>query len=250
MARSAGNRTRREEAGRVIRPLVIQGGDRDWLDGRVEVVTMLGKSGADVHWGRLSGNAMIGHVLCSGGIEADAQCRGTRDEWPRSPRDFTMMHEIAFGPCPCPLGDFTVGRVPMEVARGVFGVAITFGVVVILLTLLNERDRRASRLRHTVLDQVALPELRGRVGVQIQCAVFSRRSAVTVDLLVGTPHEVWNVCTHMASRLPPRVRLVVHGALDRGCSRPFALETTTGRLPLTGPARRSLPIDVAPVSQG
>jgi hypothetical protein len=138
----------------------------------------------------------------------------------------------------------------MEVARGVFGVAITFGVVVILLTLLNGRDRRASRLRHTVLDQVALPELRGRVGVQIQCAVFSRRSAVTVDLLVGTPHEVWNVCTHMASRLPPRVRLVVRGAPDRGCTRPFALETTTGRLPLTGPARRSLPIDVAPVSQG
>jgi hypothetical protein len=59
MARSAGNRTRREEAGRVIRPLVIQEGDRDWLDGRVEVVAMLGKSGADIRWGRRSGNAMI-----------------------------------------------------------------------------------------------------------------------------------------------------------------------------------------------
>ena len=119
----------------------------------------------------------------------------------------------------------------MDVARGVFGVALTFGEVVILLTLLNRHDRRASRLRHTVLDQLALPELRGRVGVHIQCAVFSRRRAVTVDLLAGTPHEVWNVCTHMASRLPLRIRLVVHGALDRGYTRPFALETTTGRLP-------------------
>ena len=132
-----------------------------------------------------------------------------------------------------------MGRVPMEVVRGVFGVAITFGVVIILLILLNRRDRRASRLHHAVLDQVALPELRGCVGMQIQCAVFSRRSAVTVDLLAGTPYEVWNVCTRMASRLPPRVRLVVRGAPDRGYTSPFALETTTGPLPLTRPARRS-----------
>jgi hypothetical protein len=124
-----------------------------------------------------------------------------------------------------------MGRVPMEAARGVFGAAITFGAVVVLLTLLNRRDRRASRLRHTVLDQLALPELRGRVGMQIQCAVLSRRSVVIVELLAGTPQEVWNVFTRMASRLPPRVRLLVHAAPDPGFSRPFALETTTGRLP-------------------
>jgi hypothetical protein len=138
----------------------------------------------------------------------------------------------------------------MDVARGVFGVAIICGAMVILLTLLNRRDRRASRLRHTVLDQLALPELRGRVGVHIACAVFSQRRAVIVDLLAGTSCEVWDVFTRLASRLPPRVRLVVRGAPDRGCTRPFALETTTGRLPLTRPGRRSSPIDVAPVYQG
>ena len=119
----------------------------------------------------------------------------------------------------------------MDVARGVFGGAITFGALVILLTLLNRRDRRASRLRHTVLDQLARPELRGRVGVHIQSAFFSRRRAVSVDLLAGTPHEVWNVFMRLASRLPPRIRLVVHGAPDPRFTRPFALETTTGRLP-------------------
>jgi hypothetical protein len=123
----------------------------------------------------------------------------------------------------------------MEVARGVFGVAITFGAVVILLTLLNRRDRRAARLRHTVLDQLVLPELRGRVGVHIRCAIFSRRSAVIVDLLAGTPHEVWDVFTRMAARLPPRVHLLVHGSPDPCCTRPFALETTTGRLPAHAP---------------
>jgi hypothetical protein len=114
-------------------------------------------------------------------------------------------------------------------------VAITFGAVVILLTLLNRRDRRASRLRHTVLDQLALPELRGRVGVRIQCAVFSRRRAVIVDLLASTPHEVWTVFTRMASRLPPRVRLVVYSTPDAGFTQPFGLETTTGRLPSHAP---------------
>jgi hypothetical protein len=123
----------------------------------------------------------------------------------------------------------------MDVVRGVFGVAIILGPVIILLTLLNWRDRRASGLRHTVLDQLALPALRGRVGVHIQCAVLSRRRAVIVDLLAGTPHEVWNVFTRMATRLPPRVRLVVHSAPDSGLTRPFALETTTGRLPSEAP---------------
>jgi hypothetical protein len=123
----------------------------------------------------------------------------------------------------------------MDVARGVFGMALVFSAVVTVLTLLNRRDRRASRLRHTVLDQLALPELRGRVGVHIQCAVLSRRRAVIVDLLAGTPCEVWNVFTRLASRLPPRVRLVVHSAPNSGFTRPFALETTTGRLSSRAP---------------
>ncbi len=140
-----------------------------------------------------------------------------------------MGHEISCGPYPSPLGEFTGGRVSMDVARGVFGVALIFGAVVILLALLNRRDRRASHLRRTVLGQLALPELRGHVGVRIQCAVFSRRRAVIVDLLAGTPHEVWNVFTRLASRLPPRVRLVVHSVPNSGFTRPFALETSTGR---------------------
>ena len=119
----------------------------------------------------------------------------------------------------------------MDVARGVFGMTIIFGPVVILLSLLNWRDRRTARLRHTVLDQLAQPELHGRVGVHIQCAVLSWRRAVIVNLLAGTPHEVWNVFTRLASRLPPRVRLVVHSVPERGFTRPFTLETTTGRQP-------------------
>jgi hypothetical protein len=117
----------------------------------------------------------------------------------------------------------------MDGARGVFGVMMICGAVVILLTLLNWCDRRALRLRHAVLDQLALPELRGRVGVQIHCALLSRRPAVFVDLLTSTPHEVWNVFTRLASRLPPHVRLVVYSTPDSWFTPPFTLETTTGR---------------------
>jgi hypothetical protein len=114
-------------------------------------------------------------------------------------------------------------------------VAIILGALVILLILLNRRDRRASRLRHTVFDQLALPELRGRIGVHIQCAVFLQRCTVIVDLPDGTPDEVWNVFTRPTSRLPSRVDLVVYGAPDSGSTRPFALKTTTGCLPSHGP---------------
>jgi hypothetical protein len=138
----------------------------------------------------------------------------------------------------------------MDVTRGVFGVALIFGAVVILLTLLNRRDRRASRLRHIVLDQLALPELRGRVGVHIQCAVFSRRRAVIVDLLAGTPHEVWNVFTRTASRLPPRVRLVVYSAPIPGSRGHSVSRSPLDACPLTHPARRSSTSDVAPVYRG
>ena len=146
-----------------------------------------------------------------------------------------MVYERSYGPYPCPLGELTRGRVPMDVARRVLGMAIIFGAVVILLTLLNRRDSRALRLRHMVLDQLALRELHGRVGVHIQCAVLSRRRAVIVELLAGTPHEVWIVFTRLACQLPPRVRLVVHGVPDSEFTRPFVLETTTGSLPSHAP---------------
>jgi hypothetical protein len=137
----------------------------------------------------------------------------------------------------------------MDVARRVFGVAIIFGAIVILLTLLNRRDRRASQLRHTVLDQLALSELRGRIGVHIECAVFSRRHAVIVNLLADTSCEVWAVFTGLASRLPPRVRLAtarpIPGSRGHSRSRPPPDDR-----PFSRPARRSSPIDVAQVYRG
>jgi hypothetical protein len=117
----------------------------------------------------------------------------------------------------------------MELARAVFGVAITVGPVVVVLILLNRRDRRAARLRHAVLDQLTLPELRGRIAVHIRCDLFSRRRMVTVDLLAATPQEVWQIFIGVADHLPPRVRLLVHG--EGQGMRSLTLNTTITRWP-------------------
>jgi hypothetical protein len=118
----------------------------------------------------------------------------------------------------------------MELVRSIVGVSFALGPLVAVLILLNRRDRRAAQLRHTVVEQLALPELRGRMAVHIRCAICSGRSTVIAELLGGTPHEVWNVFTCLASSLPTHVRLLVHAVVDRRCTSQYTLETVTGRM--------------------
>lgn len=118
----------------------------------------------------------------------------------------------------------------MEVVRLTAGLVMIICPVLLMLILLNLRDRRAARLRHVVLGPLALPELRGRIAVQIQCALFSRKGAVTVDVLAATRQEVWDVLTLLAHRLPQDVRLRVRGAVERECAGRLILETVTSRV--------------------
>jgi hypothetical protein len=124
--------------------------------------------------------------------------------------------------------------------RLIASVAIIFGPVMVWLILLNLCDRRASRLRLSVSELLALTELRGRIAVQVRCAAFSASSAVNVDVLACTPHEVWDIFTRVASHLPPCVRLMVHGTIDQRFTGQLTLETVTRRppcrLPRTSPA--------------
>jgi hypothetical protein len=102
---------------------------------------------------------------------------------------------------------------------------MTFGPVVVLLSLLNLRDRRAARLREAVLAELPWVELRGLIAIQIRCAVLSRRSLVKIDMLVCTREQVWDVITRLPYILPPYVRLAVSGAVDRQFTATFTLET-------------------------
>jgi len=119
--------------------------------------------------------------------------------------------------------------------RSVVSATIIFGPVLVWLILLNLRDRRTARLRLGVYEPLASAELRGRIAVKVRCGVFSRSSTVIVDTLACTHHEVWEIFTRVALRLPPYVRLLVHGAVGHQFARRFTLETVTGRLPAHRP---------------
>jgi hypothetical protein len=119
--------------------------------------------------------------------------------------------------------------------RSVVSATVIFGPVLVWLILLNLRDRRTARLRLAVSEPLASAELRGRIAVQVRCAVFARSSTVIVDALACTHHEVWEIFTRAASRLPPCVRLLVHGAVGHQFARQFTLETVTRRLPARRP---------------
>jgi hypothetical protein len=132
-------------------------------------------------------------------------------------------------------GDVEMEKIPMMLLRLVVGVAIIFGPVLMWLILLNLGDRRASRLRLIVSEPLASADLRGRLAIQVRCAVLPRSSTVIVVVLACTFHEVWDIFTRVASRLPPRVRFLIHGAVGRQFTERLSLEAKTGRLPSRRP---------------
>jgi len=102
------------------------------------------------------------------------------------------------------------------------------GAPVAWLILLNLRDRRSRWLNSVVQRALALPSLRGRYAVRIRCPL-ALRTLVVVEVLDGTPHEVWDIFSCLANVLPPRVTLQVHNIGDRLFTRPFMLQTVTRR---------------------
>jgi hypothetical protein len=129
----------------------------------------------------------------------------------------------------------------MDVTRIVLGCAITFGSVVVLLSLLNRRDRRTSQWRDVVLSQLPWHELRGLVGIQVHAGLLTRRSVVRLDMLACTYGQIWDAVLRLSRVLPPHVRLAVKGTVDRQLTTTFTLETR-GRCALD---HRSAPCVVA-----
>src|SRR5687767_5605711 len=122
-------------------------------------------------------------------------------------------------------------RMCVGLLRWVFGTALIFGPPVAWLILLNLGDRRMTRLSSLVHRPLALPSLRGRFAVRIRCPLLSRRSLVVVEVLAGTPHEIWDIFTCLAHALPPRVTLRVNDVGDCRRTRPLTLQTVTRRWP-------------------
>jgi hypothetical protein len=126
-----------------------------------------------------------------------------------------------------------------EFTRLGLGFTVTFGPLVGVLLLLNLRDRRVATLRHVVLAALPLHELRGLIAVQARCAMFSRKSVVTLDMFACTRDQIWDAVTRLYHNLPRHVRLVVNSAVDQQFTTTLTLETG-GRRPLYRPRQASI----------
>ena len=98
--------------------------------------------------------------------------------------------------------------------------SVVFGALLLVLWLLNRRDRRDAALRATIGE--CLPrELREMVAVSVTVALWRPRARVTLDMRDCADHT-WQVIERLGSRLPRGTTLLVDmptPATDGGTSR-------------------------------
>lgn len=126
----------------------------------------------------------------------------------------------------------------MQLGGLVLMVAMTYAPVVVLLGLLNLRDRRQSRLLGNVMKELPAREFGGRLAVQVRSALLSRRGVVTLDMRACSRDEIWEAVARLCRSLPPAVRLLVDGTVDPQCPAPVTLAIRSRR-PLACPSQPS-----------
>ncbi|MGA7145878.1 MAG: hypothetical protein WBY47_15370, partial [Desulfobacterales bacterium] len=85
--------------------------------------------------------------------------------------------------------------------------------VIVLLLILNARDRRESTLGGIVFEQLRSPDLRGLYTFRIRHGLFLRSSVVIVNLWDCSKEQIWDTTTRLSISLPSEVRLVVSGTM-------------------------------------
>jgi hypothetical protein len=85
---------------------------------------------------------------------------------------------------------------------------VVFGSLLLVLMLLNRRDRRDVALRATIGE--CLPrELRGMVAVSARLALWGTRARVTLDMECCDVSHTWQVIERLGPRLPRGTTLAV-----------------------------------------
>ncbi len=107
--------------------------------------------------------------------------------------------------------DPVMGPILGLVAACAFAVA----PVVVLMGLLNVRDRRGAALLGVVCAQLPGEQLRSDVAIDVRPALLSRRATVRIDLGPFAREELWPAVARLRAALPRAVRLVVDGRLDQ-----------------------------------
>ena len=123
---------------------------------------------------------------------------------------------------------------------GMAGVALsTVGPVLGLMLLLNRRDRRRAALLGLVWERTS-KDLASSIAVQVRCGLFSSRGVVTVEMQACSRDEIWEAVARWSPHVPPRVRLLVKGAMD--CGRMTDLTLEASRRPSMSAPPRRLPV--------
>ena len=125
----------------------------------------------------------------------------------------------------------------MEFGRLLLAALFTVGPTVGVMLLLNARDRRQAALLETMWS-LSPRDLRHLITIEVHCALLSGRSVVEVDMWGCGRDEIWEAIARWSTGLPPGVRLLVNGSMDRGLAASFRVETVC-RPALCGPQHAS-----------
>jgi hypothetical protein len=113
--------------------------------------------------------------------------------------------------------------------------ALELGAILLLLVLLNARDRRRARAIGVVLGAFAMPLRRGWLSLRIDAPLWSYRTIAVVDVSAGDAEAIWPIVRYLVDVLPPDITLAVEmrraGALDTTVTRfrsRDATEATSG----------------------
>src|SRR5262247_3154977 len=100
------------------------------------------------------------------------------------------------------------GSLALSLALGSGPVA----VLIVLIALLNRRDRRRERFLSMVARQLSGEELRGNVTVEARCPLLAGDGVVGVDVGRLEGRVARQVIERLRQTLPPVVRLAIEGA--------------------------------------
>ena len=103
-----------------------------------------------------------------------------------------------------------IGSLVLSLALGSGPVA----VLIVLIALLNRRDRRQERFLSMVAPQLTVEEVRGDVTVAARCPLLAGGGVVRVDVGRLDGRVARQVIERLRETLPPVLRLAIQGAPD------------------------------------
>jgi hypothetical protein len=117
----------------------------------------------------------------------------------------------------------------------ILGFGAITGPLIVLVLILETRDRRGSKLYGIISKKLNSPNLRGLYSFRVRHGLLFRREIVILDLWGCSSEQIWGVAVQLSMSLPPEVRLVVNGTMDYKHKVGFAMKVRREAFSL-GPA--------------